>query len=127
MFPSRGTLLACQSTNPPRSAPISTELDQLLEGVLFADPDPRVQRLKGIWDEARNEAFTLFDRAKAEQLEEQIRYHHICQNPDGESVAKAEASALTQLLIEERDQRLDTIWKDITRRVNAVLEDLREE
>jgi hypothetical protein len=32
---------------------------------------------------------------------------------------------MTQLLIEAREARLDTIWKDIVRRMSAVLEELK--
>ena len=40
-------------------------------------------------------------------------------------LARAEASALRQLLVEERERRLKGIWEDILARVNEVLTENR--
>ena len=34
--------------------------EQLREEVIFADPDPRVQRLKALWEEAKTRMDALF-------------------------------------------------------------------
>src|SRR5205814_8827371 len=92
--------------------PTGESLEQLLERVAFADPDPRVQRLKHLWEQMRDETRALFERASKQRSAERLEYHRICGTPNAEDVARAEAGALRQLLIEEREQRLTTAWAD---------------
>ena len=105
--------------------PARETLEELLERVTFENPDPRIQRLKQIWADARAEAALLFQTADDETLAACREHHAICQTPDAEQVAQAETALLRQKLIEEREQRLMAIWTDICRRVNAVLEELK--
>ena len=101
-------------------------LEQLLEDAVFADPDPRIQRLKALWEETKAEAARLFQAGCDEYLRQCREYHAAQQTPDGEEVARAEASALRQLLIEQREARLTAIWNETLTQVNAVLAEKKQ-
>lgn len=88
---------------------IGPTIEQLLEQTVFADPDPRVQRLRQLWEGHKAEAADLFARADRENYEHRLRYHETCGAAEPEVLARAEASALRQLLVEEREQRLKGI------------------
>ena len=103
--------------------PESQTLEQLLEETIFADQDPRVQRLKSDWEQAKAKAAAVLQWNYNEQLAECRRCHVARDTPDAESVALAEAGALRQLLIEERDARLATIWSATLAQVRVVLEE----
>lgn len=107
----------------PESQPTGPTLEQLLEETIFADPDPRVQQLRRDWEEAQSKAAALFRLNSDEQLAECQRYHIARETPDAEVVALAEAGALRQLLIEERDTRLAAVWGTTLAQVKAVLEE----
>ncbi len=94
-------------------------LEELLEGVIFADPG--THRLREEWEATKREVQELFVKASREQYEERLDHHQTCQAPNAEELARAEASALRILLIEERDRRLAQIWATILRRVETVL------
>lgn len=100
-------------------------IEQLLEQTVFADPDPRVQRLRQLWEGHKAEAADLFARADRENYEHCLRYHEACGAAQPEVLARAEASALRQLLVEERERRLQGIWEDTLARVNEVLTENR--
>jgi hypothetical protein len=108
------------STTGPRET-----LEEMLEQALFADPV--THRLRDEWRATKAEVQALFEKACQQQYEELLDYHRICAAPDPEEAARAEASALRILLIEERDRRLAAIWADILRRLEAVLTEKRAE
>lgn len=111
----------------PESRPTGPTLDELLEQTVFAGDDPRIVRLKGLWEDAKREAKDLFEKADQENYEHCLNYHRTCGTPDAEERARAEASALRQLLFEEQEERLGVIWADILGRVQRVMEDRAEE
>lgn len=98
-------------------------LEQLLDRVVFENPDPRVQRLKAIWENAKREAEDLFERASAEQYEDRLDCYRTCGESNAEELAQRDAGLLRLLLREEKEKRLTAIWTDILRRVEAVLAD----
>lgn len=100
-------------------------IEQLLELTVFADPDPRIQRLRQLWEGHKAEAADLFAKADRENYEHCLRHPETCGAAQPEVLARAEASALRQLLVEEREQRLKGIWEDILARVNEVLAENR--
>ena len=56
-----------------------------------------------------------------------LEFHQTCQEPDAESLARADASVLHILALEEYDDRLLAIWNDINGRLRAVMEELKAE
>ncbi len=108
--------------NEPRTA--GEDLESILERLIFENPDPRIQRLKGIWEDAKREAKELLDAACEENYQTRLEYHRTCRELPPEVLARADASVLRQLCMEEYDERLATIWRDITARVSRVLEDV---
>jgi len=96
-------------------------IEQLLEQTVFADPRPRVPAAPATLGGHKAEAADLFARADRENYEHCLRHHEACGEAQPEVLARAEASALRQLLVEEREQRLKGIWEDILARVNEVL------
>ncbi len=76
-----------------------------------------------MWDEAKRDAQELLERVCSEKYEARLRYHQICQAPNAEELARADASALRILALEEHDNRLAEIWKDILRELDAILKD----
>ena len=100
---------------------MSESLDDLLEGVVFADTDPRIQRLKAIWEEAKAEAEGLLEKASEEEYAQRKERYEIEQDPDPDGRALRETNLVRHLLREEGDKRLQTIWDDITRRVDELL------
>ena len=107
----------------PRTMPESQTLEQLLEATIFADQDPRIQQLKLDWEDAKTKAAALFRLNSNEQLAECQRYHIARETLDAEAVAFAEASALRQLLIEQRDTRLAAVWGETLARVRGIMEE----
>lgn len=107
--------------------PIGPIIETLLEDALFADPDPRVQRLRRMWEDSKRETQALFEKCDRENYEGCLDYHRTCGNPDAESAAKGEAWALRQLLIEEREERLGVMFSDVQMRLCRVLEDIEAE
>ena len=103
--------------------PESQTLEELLEATIFADQEPRVQQLKRDWEGAKAKAAAVLRLNSEEELAECQRYHAARETPDAEAVALAEAAALRQLLIEERDARLAAVWADTLAQVCVVLEE----
>ena len=106
---------------------LTETLDDLLDHVVFADPDPRIQRMKGVWEEAKSKAKELHTLADRTNYESRLDYYRICHTTNPEECARSDASLLRIMLDEECEARMATIWKDITRRVSAILEDLKDE
>lgn len=104
--------------NPPSTGPTLTEL---LEQIVFADPDPNVQRLKVRWEEVQREVQALFETACREQHEYRLKYHRGCGTPDADAAALRDLALVRPMLVEEREQRLALLWQDIYRRVGQVL------
>jgi hypothetical protein len=107
----------------PEAQPIGPTLEKLLEDTIFADPDPRIQRLRGIWEEAKREAKDLLAKACEENYRTRLDYHRTCGELHPETLAKADAGVLKQLALEDYDRRLASIWEDVYRRVSEVLEE----
>lgn len=109
------------STTSP--TPTGPSLEALLEQIVFADPDPQVQRLKVRWEETQREVQALFETACREQHELRLDYHRTCAAPDAETLALHDLALIRPMLVEEREQRLCLIWQDIYRQVSQVLAD----
>lgn len=107
--------------------PERESLDEMLERVTFENPDPRIQRLKKIWEEARAEAETLLERATEDEFRRRKDRYEIELDDDPDGRALRETNLVRELFREERDQRLAGIWADVTRRVAEVLRELKDD
>ena len=96
-------------------------LEQMLEGVIFADPV--THRIRGEWEETNREVQALFETACTEEYERRLDYYRTCAEPDADERAMREASLIRPLLAEEREQRLALVWARVLQRVEAVLAD----
>jgi hypothetical protein len=103
--------------NTPSTGPTLTEL---LEQIVFADPDPNVQRLKARWEEVQREVQELFESACRDQHESRLKHHRGCRTPDADAAALRDLALIRPMLAEERDRRLCLLWQDIYRRVGRV-------
>lgn len=105
--------------NRPSTGPTLTEL---LEQIVFADPDPNVQRLKARWEEVQREVQELFETACRDQHEYRPKHHRGCGTPDAEQAALRDLALIRPMLVEEREQRLTLLWQDVYRQVGQVLD-----
>lgn len=101
--------------------PTGETLGELLEQVVFSDPDPRVQRLKERWEQTKVEVQQLFESACREQHEGRLKYHRGCGASDAEARALRDLALIRPMLIEEREQRLWILWQQVYRKVGQVL------
>ncbi len=107
--------------------PLGKSLVELLEEVTFSDPDPRIQNLKERWAEWQRLEQEAFERVCKERYDYALNFHQICRTPNPEDVAREEVRLCRPMWEEELNARLTQLWQEITRRVNAVLEDIKDE
>lgn len=96
-------------------------LEQMLDGVIFADP--ATHPLRDEWERTKAEEQAVFERVCQEQYEQRLEYHRVCRTPDAEGEARREANLLRPMLREELDARLTERWALVLRKVRAVLAD----
>jgi hypothetical protein len=108
-------------------AHIGDTLEELMEQIIFADPDPAIQRLKQQWEESKIETQKLFERVCQEQYELRRTYHRICREPNPEELASNDLTMLRPVLEEEREERLTKIWGEVLRKVEGILEERKDE
>lgn len=101
--------------------PARHTLEEMLEGVIFAAPNPHVQALKAEWAEAKRREQEEYERVCRLEYEGRLMYHQLLKTPDAEYVARGEASACRILFMEDRDRKLAAIWSAVLRKVDAVL------
>jgi hypothetical protein len=68
-------------------------LTELLESVIFEGDDPRIQKLKGEWEEAQRTEQRVFERVLEECYEQRLDYHQICRTPNPEEAARNDRTA----------------------------------
>lgn len=105
----------------PTPTPTGLTIGQILEQVVFSDPDPRVQQLRRQWEEVQREVQALFETACRDQHAYRLRYHRGCGTPDAATQALRDLALIRPMLAEEREQRLSLLWQDIYRKVGRVL------
>jgi hypothetical protein len=106
---------------PDRETP-----EEMIERVIFMDPDPRVQEQKAEWAAAKRREKDEYEWECRLEHMGRLLYHALLRTPDAEDVARGEASACRILFMEERDRKLAAIWAEVLQKVNAVLAEKRK-
>jgi len=112
---------------PESEQPVKETIEQIVERVTFSDPDPRIQHLKGIWEDAKAQERHVFNQICRQEYIQRLECHRVLGTPNPEEVAKREADLCALLFREEMEARLDERWAAMQRRVAAVLEEKRED